>query len=478
MFKVNSPNDISIRVDKAIVENSIQIADKTITSTDINNWNYMVTGNGTYPDIIECKTLTASDHVIIGSTILGYDRLRFYDVILTGEKINNYDKVVENHYKMFSGLGNKDNILSSNFIGMYNSSKTVSANSWDHGIVIDNGTIADTQIVRNSVLVGTNNSSGISTSSFNNCIFGQVNYITKTKESCIFGKDNKITSDVSDANYSIICGTNNTTTDSRAFIFGRDNDITGPRNNSYTTPSIIIGNNNDVPITKGKSILIGTDIRSSITHVDGFSNSIIIGNGTLPINPYTMHLGADEITDTYIHGISGSGDYLKIDADNRITRTTITIPETSTAKLYDPLYFCSTGQSSSFLFGNYGLVADGNFTIFLNSDFNIGNENFMLRFCVNKDDVPVGYRPKYTCKIEGNSYNAFTTTVNFVAETNGTVQNESTTETFYQYSILVEHNWNNSTTNFKDARFKLEREYSRDDGSDLGVAIAPLVVFI
>jgi hypothetical protein len=287
---------------------------------------------------------------------------------------------------------------------------------------------------------------------------------------------------VSDANYSVICGTNNTITDTRAFIFGRDNDLVGPRNtsSSYSNPSIIIGNNNDTVITKGKSILIGTDIGTNLTHVDGVSNCIIIGNGKHDILPYTLHLGADEIIDTYIHGISGSGNYLQIDSDNKITRTTITNNNDSETefKYFDPVKYEYTVIASTLFNNSFGYVKNKNFKIWITEDYFVGNFNFMLRFCVKKSDIPAGYQPKYLAKIEGSNYDNYTATVNFIDQSTGTITGEAYNEIFYRYNILVSHTFDDSSKNFKDAIFELTRYYEPEiDNNDSTIAPAPRVIF-
>jgi hypothetical protein len=437
----------------------------------------MITGNGTYPNIIECKTLAASDHVIIGSTILGYDRLRFYDVILTGEKINNYDKVVENHYKMLFGLGNKDNILSSNFIGMYNDSKDIYCNLNSSGIYIDSSSNISTSNIRNSVSVGNNNYFGTESSCFYNTIYGINNGIIKTKEGHIFGKDNYITTDISDSNYSVICGSNNTIYDTRAFIFGRDNDLSGPRNNSYTTPSIVIGNNNDNIITKGKSIVIGSDIGTNLSLEDGISNCIIIGNGKHNIEPFTMHIGADEITNVYLYGVQGTGNILQIDSDGRLSKTVIESNEpTKPVKDYDDLYFISTDGNGPFFGGSYGLVNNNSFLMWFPSDYNVGNFNFYLRFCIKKSDVDPRYRPYFTAEILGNLYDNFSSTVSLEGLANGT--RDGVTEEYYKYNIIISHRFDNQIYNMKDMKIKLTRYYElAGGGGQIGLTGSAIVSF-
>jgi hypothetical protein len=467
-------------------ENSITIGDSSMTTTRI----YGITDNDLTNETFQSVGIDSTGRlgVFTGSSGSGdvsypldptFNSITMGSKVLTETTLTGYDQLASNQQGMMFGTGVKTNIATPNFISMFNSSKTVSANSWDHGIVIDNGSIANTQIVRNSVLVGTNNSSGTATGSFNNCIFGQVNSITKTKEACIFGKDNMITSDVSDANYSVICGTNNTITDTRAFIFGRDNDLQGPRNNSYTNPSIVIGNNNDTVITKGKSILIGTDIGTNLINEDGLSNCIIIGNGKHDILPYTMHLGADEITDTFIHGISGTGDYLKIDENNKITRTTIANNVSETEfKYFDPDKYEYTVNASSLFNNSFGQIKNKNFAIWISEDYFVGNFDFMLRFCVKKSDIPAGYQPKYIAKIKGSEYNKYTATVNFIDQAIGSVVGETENETFYRYNILVSHTFDDSSKNFKDAIFELTRYYEPEiDNNDSTITPAPRVVF-
>jgi hypothetical protein len=142
--------------------------------------------------------------------------------------------------------------------------------------------------------------------------------IVGTRYGVILGRD--MTCSGTNPNYSVMVGSNNHTSN-RVFCFGRDNTITGT---SYGgTPSVVIGSGNNVSMPRGKGIVIGMDVRTSIdaaTNPDGLSQSIVLGGGTHAIKTKTMHLGHDDITNTYVYGINGTGSNLVID-NNEIKKT-------------------------------------------------------------------------------------------------------------------------------------------------------------